>query len=442
MESLNVQGANVTRVTPTGRIEDGGDFTDFYNLPEEMDEFTRMELQASQDEELARLLQEQEHKRTKAEIDQEKLRKIEIQDEQLARVMQEQEKLRLKKAKQKNLTKKDAKRQVSTESLPLGASANTLNQQKPQPQPNAVSAAVPINTTGPNSRYRRNSYTQAFDSPPSPPHSQPPQRQTSDRPDQPLGQQRSQPDPSVVSTSYSHTSQQYMKAQKMMSPPLSSSVSSPRSAYIGPGGGLSTLESARRIAAGDPERIMALQNSQNTVISTRAGSLQDRHVNPRDASSTMDIIRAHSHHGNTTRSVAGISDPRQIGRLPLTDASPLTQPHTAGDAPVGAELRDADATEVLKWLTAHDSAYDGTNKQPANQKGQTPHQHSSRSGSGSCYTDEEEDPHHGSYPNGSAGFNIATAIDPTYQRRHPEACYSEETHLKSHIPFSRSLPQT
>lgn len=267
-----------------------------------------------------------------------------------------------------------------------------MNQQKPQPQPvsNAVSAAVPINSAA-NSRYRRNSYTQAFDSPPSPPRSQPPQRQTSDRSDQGHGQQRAQPDPSIVSTSYSHASQQYLKAQKMMSPPLSSSVSSPRSAYIGPGGGLSTLESARRIAAGDPERIMALQNSHNTVLSTRGGSLQERHVTPRDASSTMDIIRAHSHHGNTPRSAPGIPDLRQPGRPLQVDASPLSQPHSAHDVPAGAELRDADATEVLKWLTAHESGSSGTNKLPANQKGPSQHHHSSRSGSGSCYTDEEEE---------------------------------------------------
>ena len=46
----------------------------------------------------------------------------------------------------------------------------------------------------------------------------------------------------------------------------------------------------------------------------------------------------------------------------------------------------------------------------------------------------------GSYPNGSSGFNIAAAIDPTYQRRHGgDVTYNEETQLKS--PFSRSLPQ-
>ena len=38
------------RVTPGGRIEDEGDFSDFYKLPDELDEVSRMEIQASQDE--------------------------------------------------------------------------------------------------------------------------------------------------------------------------------------------------------------------------------------------------------------------------------------------------------------------------------------------------------------------------------------------------------
>ena len=50
------------RVTPGGKIEDEGDFSDFYQLPEHIDPAHRQVLQEMQDEELARLLQEQEHK--------------------------------------------------------------------------------------------------------------------------------------------------------------------------------------------------------------------------------------------------------------------------------------------------------------------------------------------------------------------------------------------
>jgi len=52
----------LSRVTPGGAIEDDGDFSDFYILPENVDPAHRQFLQEEQDAELARLLQEQEHK--------------------------------------------------------------------------------------------------------------------------------------------------------------------------------------------------------------------------------------------------------------------------------------------------------------------------------------------------------------------------------------------
>ncbi|CAL1548646.1 unnamed protein product, partial [Lymnaea stagnalis] len=349
IENLSLQGVNATRVTPAGRIEDDGDFRDFYNLPPEMDEFTRREIQARQDEELARLLQEQEHKRTKAEVDQDKLRKIEQQDEQLARVMQEQEKLRLKKAKLKHQQKKEAQRKQSAESLPLGASANTFNQQTLQESgPLGATSAQPIQaTSGGQTRYRRNSYTQAFDSPPSPPRSQPPARTTAGKTNQVPSHQSSKATSvqSTTSTQGSSQSQQYTKAQLHMAPPLVSPMSSPRSAYVGPGGGMSTLESARRIAAGDHEGILALQNSaqqQNTTNTQRATILQERAPVSRDGSAnTMDIIRAHSHQGNLTRPGGAAADSRQ-------QQTRLTQNYPVGysqSVPLGAELRDSDSTE-------------------------------------------------------------------------------------------------
>ena len=46
-----------------GRLEDEGDFSDFYIQPtDDMDRFEQRELQELQDEELARLLQDQEKK--------------------------------------------------------------------------------------------------------------------------------------------------------------------------------------------------------------------------------------------------------------------------------------------------------------------------------------------------------------------------------------------
>uniref|UniRef100_A0A2C9LLI6 Coiled-coil domain-containing protein n=1 Tax=Biomphalaria glabrata TaxID=6526 RepID=A0A2C9LLI6_BIOGL len=427
VENLN----GVSRVTPSGRIEDDGDFSDFYNLPDEMDEFTRLEIQASQDEELARLLQEQEHKRSKAEVDQDKLRQIEQQDEQLARVMQEQEKLRLKKAKLKHQQKKEAQRKQAAESLPLGASANTLHLQQLSDSP------PPPNTTSGSghNRYRRNSYTQAFDSPPSPPHSQPPARSASDKSSQVHSQGRDAVSSHGTSSALGSVhNQQYSKAQHQMAPPLVSPMSSPRSAYIGPGGGgMSTLESARRIAAGDHERILALQNSsvqqQLNVLPARNATLQERS----GSANTMDIIRAHGQQSNSSRNGSRGTESRShlhsSGKI-----SPDVYSHQhQHNAPHGEELRSSESAEVLKWLGSQEEEEEAFRRQ----------QHQiGRSASGSYYTDEEESPPHVSYPNGSAGFNIAAAIDPTYQRRHPEAALGEEAHrLKSHVPFSLSLPQ-
>lgn len=278
--------------------------------------------------------------------------------------------------------------------MPLGASANSMNQQK-QFQPSstsAVSAAVPINSSGQH-RFRRNSYTQAFDSPPSPPRSQPPQRLTSDKPEPGHGQHRAPSDQSgPLASSYSHTSQQYSKAQQMMAPPLSSSVSSPRSAYIGPGGGLSTLESARRIAAGDPERIMAMQNSHNAAVSLRGGSLQERAVSSHDSSNTMDIIRAHSHHGSTSRPVEKGSDSRQHGRLRQADPAVQAQSYMTHYIPSETGgLGDSDAGEVMKWLSVQDGSNNNATKSQPAQKAQHRQHQPARSGSGSNYTDEEDE---------------------------------------------------
>ncbi|XP_064642200.1 trichohyalin-like isoform X3 [Lineus longissimus] len=84
-----------------GRLEDVGDFSDFFIPPsDEMDESQAKELQENQDMELARLLQEQEHKRGgKPNVD--KLKLLEQKDAELARVIQEQEKLKLRKLKNK-----------------------------------------------------------------------------------------------------------------------------------------------------------------------------------------------------------------------------------------------------------------------------------------------------------------------------------------------------
>ncbi|XP_052821496.1 uncharacterized protein LOC128246953 isoform X2 [Mya arenaria] len=146
-QDLDLEG-QTTRVTPGGAIEDDGDFSDFYCLPENVDPLHRQAVQEAQDEELARLLQEQEHKRTKAEVDKSKLREIEEQDKRLAEIMQEQEKIRLKKAKQKWKQEQEAKRAREAA-------------QRPPPLPKRPSEHN-------HHRYRRNSFIQSMENGPTP----------------------------------------------------------------------------------------------------------------------------------------------------------------------------------------------------------------------------------------------------------------------------------
>lgn len=459
IESLDAQGVNIKRVTPGGRIEDEGDFSDFYKLPDELDEVSRMEIQASQDEELARLLQEQEHKRSKAEVDQDKLRQIEVQDEKLARVMQEQERIRLKKAKQRHKEKKEAQRQKQAEQMPLGASANTMNQlQQHSPDSSrgpvdaGAAASSPIAIGGatenqaPHTRYRRNSYTQAFDSPPSPPRSQPPPRRpvgTTQMANSARVPQQAPTEAVSIRPSQSRIDSQHTSVQ------MSQSV--PRSAYTGPGGGgMSTLESARRIAAGDPERIRALQDS---APSTQGGggtprmrgsaSVHERPVTPRDGSSTMDIIRAHSHHGSGSRA-GPIQQNPHYANDPVTYSEPYGHQTGTSMGATRLEMRDSDATEVKRWMNSQNGTADIDPRRgpPPQYPHHLKQQRQAQQIHNTYYSsDEDEDPHAAS--NGSAGFNIAAAIDPTYQRRHPEMSIPSDggAHVAPHIPFSRSLPQ-
>ena len=96
-----------------GRLEDEGDFNDFYIQPTaDMLVDEARELQELQDEELARLLQDQERKRGAA-VDRGKLRDIEAKDAEIARLIHEQEKL--KKAKREKA--KELKKQAQGGSL-------------------------------------------------------------------------------------------------------------------------------------------------------------------------------------------------------------------------------------------------------------------------------------------------------------------------------------
>lgn len=346
MEAVRIQGPaaagpnGVTRykcrITPAGRIEDDGDFSDFFAVPPDNLHPEEWEImQQQQDEELARLLQEQEHKRSKAEVDRDKLREIELRDEQLAAIIQEQERLKEKKYKQKKQQIKEQQRlerQLSgQEGLPLGASANMLSQMSPD-SPNADHN---------HHRYRRNSYTKSIDNGPAP--------------------------VDLVSS---------------------------------PGGTPLTARSSR----------------------DRNNGLDDRPQMPPPQSE-----------GQRYRTVVDVNQ-RTLSSQP----PPRRQP---GQATPAAELSPDDAPEVLRWLQAQGAPVVAPPMENDLIRG---HRRASPSPHGSDFSDEEltgcvvRSAGHGPKPAGN--FNIATAIDPTYNRQHHPVPDPHATQVKASIPVSRSLP--
>ncbi|XP_022341041.2 uncharacterized protein LOC111135355 isoform X2 [Crassostrea virginica] len=152
------QNTHQSRVTHTGRIEDDGDFSDFYpQLPDHMDEKQKRFIQETADEELARLLQEQEHKRNKAEVDRNKLREIEEQDERLAKIIQEQEKIKLKKAKQKKKKEQEEKNKQQQVTNPAT---------RPLPDLPGQRSDIPVQRSHDHHRLRRDSFLQSLNNGP------------------------------------------------------------------------------------------------------------------------------------------------------------------------------------------------------------------------------------------------------------------------------------
>ncbi|BFZ23333.1 hypothetical protein BsWGS_26372 [Bradybaena similaris] len=438
MESLHLQGVSVTRVTAGGRLEDGGDFSDFYNLPDEMDEVTRLEIQASQDEELARLLQDQEHKRTKAKVDPEKVRRIELHDEQLAKIMQEEEKLRLQKAKQRHQARKEARRLMSVESMPLGASANSLNQQnQPQDGPcDTTAGAVPVVSSNQH-RYRSNSYTKACDSPPSPAHSSAhspahsPARRHRASPRVGEGHEHPRiPSHETIASGagLDHKNQYYVKSSNEKQS-TSSSTSSPITAQSGSGRALTTLETARQIAAGNPEGILAIQNLQKNTSDRKIKTEPERFMRSQEMLNT-DRLAMHGQHRSARRG----SDPyRQVTEV-RPDAAVYAQPFKPHGVLLGSELQQLEVADVHGYMTDESGSSSGSASRLSRLHQLQQHQHQQQQV-------EKVSAQHHPFPGGSAEFNIVAALDPTYQRRHPEACLLPETTMQPHVPFSRSLPQ-
>ena len=263
--------------------------------------------------------------------------------------------------------------------MPLGASANTMTQSHassvpPQHSPLLGSASVPVPSSGAGHRFRRNSFTQAIDTPPSPPRSQPPPRlsqqyrQDVSRSSQEKGSHASQErereqrlsqerERQFVQERSSHLPPErgsYSSQERTMNtvgvaspsqargmssanthshsqPSHLSHLSQPPASMSHPGrgmpsGGMTTLESARRIAAGDTEGILAAQSKQNGAISKQyhsgptndrgyVGSAQDRGLN-------ADVIRGRGdqgppmRHSNRQEANLAMMSPSQRRRLP------------------------------------------------------------------------------------------------------------------------------
>ncbi|XP_069117165.1 mediator of RNA polymerase II transcription subunit 15-like isoform X2 [Argopecten irradians] len=159
------------KVTPGGIIEDDGDFSDFFVIPDGVDSTQKKVMQEMQDEELARLLQEQEHKRTKAEVDRSKLKEIEEQDERLAKIIQEQDKLRMKRAKQRKKQQQQEEHRRQQQMMNNSPASRPLPDLPGQRSSTSDSPMPPIQKPPERTRLRRDSFLQGIDSSQIPPPS-------------------------------------------------------------------------------------------------------------------------------------------------------------------------------------------------------------------------------------------------------------------------------
>ncbi|XP_021345221.1 mediator of RNA polymerase II transcription subunit 15-like isoform X2 [Mizuhopecten yessoensis] len=159
------------KLTPGGFIEDDGDFSDFFAVPDHVDDSQKKVIQEMQDEELARLLQEQEHKRTKAEVDRSKLKEIEEQDERLAKIIQEQDKLRMKRAKQRKKQQQQEEHRRQQQMTNSSPAARPLPDLPGQRLSSSDSPMPPVQRPAERTRLRRDSFLQGIDSSQIPPPS-------------------------------------------------------------------------------------------------------------------------------------------------------------------------------------------------------------------------------------------------------------------------------
>ncbi|CAD5115579.1 DgyrCDS4541 [Dimorphilus gyrociliatus] len=123
MHNMSISSANGNSklLRQDGKVEDLGDFSDFCApIDPLLSEEERREIQEQQDQELARLLQDQEHKRG-ADIKL-KMRELEQKDLEIAKLFQEQERLR---SRRKRIHRQQIKKLKAGQSTTLNNESNS-----------------------------------------------------------------------------------------------------------------------------------------------------------------------------------------------------------------------------------------------------------------------------------------------------------------------------
>ncbi|XP_029651645.1 zinc finger CCCH domain-containing protein 13 isoform X2 [Octopus sinensis] len=400
---LKTPPSNV-KVRHSGQLEDNGDFSDFYVLPPTADVTEQKLLQEYQDEELAQLIQEQEHKRTKAIVDQRKLREIELHDARLAEIIQEQEKIKSRRVRGRRERAAD-ERQANKDSQ--------INGHRNRPQ----------------------SMTEVTN------------QQSSSSPDvgRPVQAQHGSA-ASHISNSISSTSQQSKDHHHQVQRTVS----------------LGNTSACRKAASKPPHS--HISHSMKEKPSDRSNH-SDHHASYRNGRQTMGVIPNGAQNGNDRGSECLYGNgsqpamnrrrpPPGPARLPsardsLNNTEAHNVEHWLTGCPVEyspknghsqkSPLREWEAELMGDHLSEVSSRGSTDLRLPSPSPPDSSHSEHDPSSLSSGSHDQTPCRYPASNPI-SCSYNIATAIDPTYKRRQHEIHAADETEPKISLMLSRSLP--
>ncbi|XP_014785992.1 zinc finger CCCH domain-containing protein 13 isoform X1 [Octopus bimaculoides] len=391
------------KVRHSGQLEDNGDFSDFYVLPPTANVAEQKLLQEYQDEELAQLIQEQEHKRTKAIVDQRKLREIELHDARLAEIIQEQEKIKSRRVRGRRERAAD-ERQANKDSQ--------INGHRNRPQ----------------------SMTEVTN-------------QSSSSPDAGLPVQAQHGSAaSHISNSISSTSQQSKDHHHQVQ----------RTVSLG-------NTSACRKTASKPSH-SHISHSMKGKPSDRSNN-SDHHASYRNGRQTMGVIPNGAQNGNDRGSACHYGNgsqpamnrrrpPPGPARLPSArDSLNNTEAHNVEHWLTGCPVeyspknghsqkspsREWEAELMGDHLSEVSSRGSTDLRLPSPSPPDSSHSEHDPSSLSSGSHDQTPCRYPASNPI-SCSYNIATAIDPTYKRRQHEIHAADETEPKISLMLSRSLP--